>query len=145
MSDLAQAVQREIEDLHVFFVEWFNGSADRDSYEERFVSHFDKGVHFIPPSGVLVDYEQLVAMMRDAYGTNPDFAIAIRDVNVWHVTNEQIVVSYTEWQRNSHDTEEPNNGRITSAVLSTEQPFRWLHVQETMLPAEVQAAGPYDF
>lgn len=145
MTDLKASVKKEIDELHVFFVEWFNGSADRNCYEERFVSRFDKGVHFIGPNGMILDYDQLMGMMRDAHGSNPDFRIAIRDVNIWHVSDAQIVATYTEWQRNAVNSDDADNGRLTSAILSKSQPFQWLHIHETWLPEEIAKAGPYDF
>ena len=145
MSDLLNDVRQEIDDLHVFFVEWFNGTADKDSYEARFVSRFDPGVIFVGPNGMLLEHEQLMGMMRDAHGSNPDFRIAIRDVTIRQQSAEQLIVTYTEWQRNAINSDEADNGRLTTAVLSTTKPFRWLHIHETWLPEEIAAAGPYDF
>ena len=145
MSELLNDVRDEIDDLHVFFVEWFNGSADPGSYEERFVSRFDQSVIFVGPNGMLLEYEQLMAMMRDAHGSNPDFRIAIRDVTIRQQSGEQLVVTYTEWQRNAKNSDEADNGRLSTAILTTTRPFRWLHIHETWLPEDIAAAGPYDF
>lgn len=145
MSELEKDVQKEVDELHVFFVDWFSGNADKDSYEERFVNRFDPAAIFIAPNGMLLEYEQLIGFMQGAYGSNPDFRIAIRDVKIRHESSSQVVATYTEWQRNAVDAPTPDNGRLSTAVLSRDKPFRWLHVQETWLPEEVQSAGPYDF
>ncbi|MBT7953007.1 MAG: DUF4440 domain-containing protein [Gammaproteobacteria bacterium] len=145
MSDLERDVHKEIDDMHVFFVEWFNGTADKNSYEEKFVSRFDPAVIFIGPNGMLLDYENLMAMMREAHGSNPDFRIAIRDVTIRHESDTQVVATYTEWQRNAMNSDNADNGRLTTVMLSRGKPLRWLHVQETWLPEDIATAGPYNF
>ena len=145
MNDIEQAVRKEIEDIHVFFVEWFTGSASKDSYDERFVARFDPAAIFVGPDGVLLEYEMLMEGMRGAYGCNPDFRIAIRDVVVRYESDKQVIASYTEWQMNAVNAERSNNGRQTTAVLAKDEKFSWLCVQETWLPDATQETGPYDF
>ncbi len=145
MSALQQQVEKEVEDIHVFFVEWFNGTADKATYEERFVKRFDPSAFFVGPDGVLLEYSALMEGMRGAHGINPDFRIAIRDVVVRYESKSQVVATYTEWQMNAVNAERTNNGRQTSAVLKKGDSLSWISVQETWLPDEVQDAGPYNF
>ena len=145
MIDTQKAVQAEVDDIHVFFVEWFTGTADKDSYEERFVSRFDTSAFFVGPDGVLMEYDALIEGMRMAHGVNPEFRIAIRDVVVRQESETQIVATYTEWQMNAVNVPRSNNGRQSTAVMNKGDTLSWLCVQETWLPDEVQEAGPYDF
>ena len=145
MSDIEVAVRQEIEDIHVFFVEWFSGKADKESYEERFVTRFDPGAIFVGPDGMLLEYDMLIGAMREAHGINPDFRIAIRDVAVRHESAELVVASYTEWQMNAVGAPRSDNGRQSTAVMRKGEKLTWLSVQETWLPEEIQDAGPYDF
>jgi hypothetical protein len=84
-------------------------------------------------------------MMREAHGSNPDFRIAIRDVTIRHESDTQVVATYTEWQRNAMNSDNADNGRLTTVMLSRGKPLRWLHVQETWLPEDIATAGPYNF
>lgn len=145
MGECQQEVEKEVEDIHVFFVEWFTGTADRESYEDRFVSRFDTNAFFTGPDGVLLEYDSLMEGMRGAHGTNPDFRIAIRDVVVRHESADQIIATYTEWQMNAVNAPRSNNGRQSTAVLNRGNTLSWLSVQETWLPEEMQEAGPYNF
>ena len=60
-------------------------------------------------------------------------------------TEATAVATYEEWQRNALASEPANNGRIASVLFATSDALQWVHVHETWLPADVMAAGPYDF
>ena len=46
-----EIVTKEIVDLHDFFTEWFNGTADRGQLEPRFLSRLHENVQSIPSEG----------------------------------------------------------------------------------------------
>ena len=57
---------------------------------------------------------------------------------------DMAVVNYQEWQRGAKDSDEPNNGRVTTMVLGkggADNGLQILQVHETWLPAEVVEAG----
>ena len=86
--------------------------------------------------------------MSGIYGSNPDFRIRILNVDVAHLGEDMAVANYEEWQRNAKDSEEPNNGRITTMVLGkppSGQGAQILQVHETWLPEDVVAKGNFDF
>ncbi len=85
--------------------------------------------------------------MSSIYGSNPDFRIKIRDIRVNHIDGNMAVVNYQEWQKAAKDSDQPNNGRITTMVLR-ERPsggVEILQVHETWLPEDMVATGDFDF
>ncbi|MEM7221715.1 MAG: hypothetical protein AAF495_01965 [Pseudomonadota bacterium] len=144
MSALEEAVRREIEEVHRFFVEWFNGTARRSDFDSRFADRLDPEMVFVSPDGNRPDRTALLAGIRQAHGANPGFRIAIRDVKLLRDLGEALLVSYTEWQRGARSSARGENARFTTLVI-TKPPFRWLHVHETWLPEAGRAAGSFDF
>ena len=88
----ALQIRDEIEALHQFFVDWFSGGApDRDDiYEARLLRRIDPSFCFISPDGAELNRSALANGMRKGHGSNPDFRIAIRDVNVRAVCGNHV-------------------------------------------------------
>ena len=145
MHDLESDVRNEVEAVHRFFVDWFSGAAPEGAFESRFVDRLDPDMVFIPPAGARVGFDALVSSIRKGRGSNPDFRVAIRKVQVHRVLDDHIVATYEEWQRNALMSSPTDNGRIATVLFARAQSFRWLHIHETWLPDAVMAAGPYDF
>ena len=145
VSDLQDDVREEIEDLHRFFVAWFNGTAQPEELDEVFVPRLDDAAHYVTPDGHRLGRDALIAMLRQAHGGNPDFRIQVRDVEVRRQLGEHLLVTYTEWQKGAKASRPSDNARVTTALLTGAKPFRWLHIHETWLPEAVRAQGPFDF
>jgi len=150
--DLTAAVRTEIEGMHAFFVDWFRGSVaeDPDLFERKLGTRFDDAFRLIPPGGANLSRDGILNGLRSGYGGSPGFAIQIRNTEVRPALAPGIVlVTYEEWQHHAVNSTPPENGRLSSAVLlqtgNEARPFRWRHVHETWLPADVMQAGPYDF
>jgi len=56
-----------------------------------------------------------------------------------------VVATHEEWQRNALASKPSENARIATVLFEDTEPLRWLHIHETWMPADVAAAGPYDF
>ena len=138
---ILETVTKEIVDLHDFFTEWFNGTADRDQLEPRFASRLHKDVQFIPPEGQVIGGAFLREGISRGYGTNADFRSHIRDVNIRYERGDLVLATYTEWQTGSKVSAEANNARITTVLMEMTDPLTWLHIQETWLPEAVRKAG----
>lgn len=138
-------VREEIESLHEFFVGWFSGALADAAFDEDFMPRFAPDLVLIPPAGKTLTLPELAAGVRAGYGTNPSFAIAIRNVRVRRAWDSGILATYEEWQRNALASTPQDNGRVATVLFTPSQPLRWLHVHETWLPPETMAAGPYDF
>lgn len=145
MTKLLDDVRIEFVDLHDFFVAWFNGTADRTQLDAEFVARMNPNMTFIPPEGITLSLPELVSGFQQAYGTNTDFRIDIRDVAIRHVVGDHILVTYTEWQRGAVMSSPSRNARQSSGLLTKGKPFQWLHIQETWLPESVRAAGSFAF
>lgn len=141
------AVREEVEALHRFFVAWFSGACANDQalFQHEFLHRLDDAFVLVPPAGLLLTRDGLGDSIRAAYGTNPDFRIAIRNLHVRRTWDGNLLATYEEWQRNALASTPPDNGRLASVLFATGGGFKWLHVHETWLPAEVMQAGPYDF
>ncbi len=140
-----EIVTKEIVDLHDFFTEWFNGTADRDQLEPRFLSRLHEDVHFIPPEGQVMTGAVLKEGFARGFGSNPNFRIQIRDVDVRYEHENLVLATYTEWQTGATLSAHANNARITTVLMEMTTPVTWLHIQETWLPENVRAAGSFDF
>lgn len=129
-TNLENDVRTEIEEMHQFFVDWFSGKAEQSVFDE-FTSRFDSNVKYIGVDGSLLDRTALVDFLGGARGIGSNFRIAIRDVKVQHLSDSHVIVTYTEWQRQATFSDRPENGRLTTLILSTSKPFRWIHIHET--------------
>ncbi len=145
MSTLEQEVREEIEELHRFFVRWFNGTIEKETLDDCLTSHLHPTVNFIPPEGRLISRDDIVSGFRQGYGSNPNFRIQIRDVKVRYEMEAHLLATYTEWQISAKASEQSQNARFTSVLMTKQKPFQWLHIQETWLPEDVRAADPFDF
>lgn len=145
MSMLLDDIRREIVDLHGFFTDWFNGTADRSKLDECFISRLHPELIFIPPEGNVLRAAQLKAGFEQSYGANPGFRIQIRDVEIRHDLGDHILATYSEWQKGAKASEHANNARLTSVVMAKGDPMTWVQLQETWLPEEVRAAASFDF
>jgi hypothetical protein len=145
MTTQLEDVRKEIVEIHTVFVTWFNGTTDPTSLDAQIFARMDPSMTFIPPEGVSLSIPELREGFKQAFGTNKGFRIQIRDVEIRQVLDQHIVITYTEWQRGAANSLQSQNARTSSAVLTKDQPFRWLHLQETWLPESVRAAGSFDF
>ena len=143
--NISSQARAEIESLHEFFVDWFAGALPAEAFEENFLPRFSADVVFIPPAGFHFGFGELTAVIRERYASNPDFRIAIRNVQVHRETPELLIVTYEEWQRNALASSPPDNGRVATVVFEKGDRLKWLHIHETWVPPEQMAAGPYDF
>ena len=144
-NELEDIIRTEIEDLHKFFVGWFTGTLDTISFDEGFLARFDSDFLLIPPAGIILSLDELSSSIRNTYDTNPDFRIAIRNVKVQRVLNNEIIATYEEWQRNALASTPPDNARLATVIFRKTEPLAWLHVHETWMPESIQVAGPFDF
>lgn len=142
--DAAQ-IRAEIESLHDFFVGWFSGSLDESAFHDQFRRRLSGDFLLISPAGQRLPLGELERMIKGAHGSNPDFRIRIRAVEILHVCDDHVLATYEEWQRNALASTPANNGRIATVLFRTTSLLQWLHVHETWLPRSVMEAGPYDF
>lgn len=145
MTSVTDTVRHEIEELHVFFTDWFNGTIDPSALETRLLARLAPEFVVVPPNGSLMTVKDLAGSIRQGHGANPDFRIQIRDVTVRFNAGDHVVATYTEWQTGARNSDHARNARISTVLLKMGDPIQWLHLQETWLPEAVRAADPFDF
>lgn len=150
--DYDSMAAREIIELHEIIEDWIAGRCARDDavYESRLLSRFTEDFFIVMPGGVSMPGSGLWGPMRDAYGSNPDFRIHIREVAPRaHLGEGAFVWTYEEWQRNAANSTPADNGRLSTVVFvandARETGLSWAHVHETWLPASVIAAHRFDW
>ena len=137
MTELKQKVQQEIIDLHDLFVNWFTGTSDKTDLENKLAPRFYKEAIFITTKGESVPYHHLMMMFKNGYGKmNADFKIAISNVELLHEIGDYVLANYIEWQTTDPDPQSSGNFTVrkTTVFLSKQEPFKWLHIHETMMP-----------
>ncbi|MEM8809604.1 MAG: hypothetical protein AAGF01_26575, partial [Cyanobacteria bacterium P01_G01_bin.38] len=76
----------------------------------------------------------IASSIRQGHASNPDFRIAIRDVQIRKVFDGHILATYEEWQRNALASTFPDNARLATVLFANTQPLRWVHIHETWMP-----------
>lgn len=130
--------RREIDELHDFFEDWFNGDLDQNSESfERFESVIAPGFVLIDLEGAAVRRDELVPVIRDRWGHRADegepIAIDTDEIELLRSEGELHLATYIERQRIGDSS---NNRR--SSVLFRESDgapngLEWLHVHETLI------------
>lgn len=138
-------ITAEIEALHEFFVGWFSGVLPESVFDTSFLQRFDAGFLLIPPEGRVLNIDDLAAGIKSGYGSNPEFRIAIRNVQVRRSLGGNLLATYEEWQRNAKASDPPDNARVATVIFKDDELLKWLHVHETTMPDDLIAQGTFDF
>lgn len=142
-------IETAIHDIHDFFTDWVGGRCpgDAETFQRNALDRISDDLVAIFPAGRRFGKEDFKGYMSSIYGSNPDFRIKIRDIRVNLVNGKMAVVNYQEWQKAAKDSDQPNNGRITTMVLAEKSTggVEILQVHETWLPEELVANGDFEF
>ena len=144
LKELEDVVRTEIEELHKFFVDWFTGMVDADSFDEGFLARFDSDFLFVSPAGIILTLKELSSKIRNTHHTYENFHISIRKVKLQSVLDNEIIATYEEWQRNSITSIASDNGRVATVIFKKTEPLRWLHVHETMISEYIVKTERFD-
>ena len=131
---LETACKREIEQLHDFFVGWYEGRLDEGEFE-RMERAMGEGFEMVTPGGERLGREEVLEMVRagrDQHGDG-NFDIEIRNVESVESGPGIRLVRYEEWQR----TGEEETGRISTACFRADEDAPggvvWTDLHETWL------------
>jgi hypothetical protein len=128
--------RREIESLHAFFVEWYTGRTERDTYdrvERALVPDFE----MVTPDGSRREYTDVVDAIKGRYASRDPgaFEIEIRNVETRREVGDHRLVRYEEWQT----TPDGTTGRLSTVLFESDSAAPgdvvWLDLQETWLDA----------
>lgn len=146
----AKKIESTIHDIHDFFTDWVGGRCpgDDDTFQKNALDRISDDLVVIMPSGRSFGKGDFAGYMKSIYGSNPAFRIKIRDIRVSHLNADLAVVNYQEWQRDARDSDEPNNGRLTTMVLrdrGEDKGPEILQVHETWLPGDIVQTADFAF
>ena len=133
----AAAGEREIEELHAFFEDWFTGriAATGEGYA-RFESVLAPDFVIIGPGGDEVGRTPILQRVESAHGSRPEggFRIWIENTRVRECRPDRCLMTYEEWQ----EIDGVAKGRLSTVVFGaragTPNGVEWMHVHETWLP-----------
>jgi hypothetical protein len=130
-----QLCTKEIEELHQFFQDWFNGVLpETEAGFAPFPTALGESFTIVSPQGTVADRQQILEMLWAGYGKQVGVRIWIEGVRVSFVGNGVALAMYEEWQENVA-REMPAKGRLSSVLFQKENDkLTWLHVHETWLP-----------
>ena len=142
-------IETTINDISDFFTDWVGGRCpgDVETFRRNALDRLADDLVAIMPGGRSFGKKDFEDYMKSIYGSNPDFRIKIRDIRLSHRSGNIAVVNYHEWQRNAKDSDDPNNGRVTTMVVRDRGAGapEILQVHETWLPKDVVLSGDFNF
>lgn len=124
--------EREIVELHQFFVDWFKGDIPNDDATfARFAHNTLPEFVIVTPDGHRLTYNQIESGIYQAYGKRPTINITIKAVQHLHTYGDISIVAYEEWQV----TAGQESARLSTVVFkdddSAPNGLQWVYVQET--------------
>ncbi len=128
---MLETVKCEIETLHIFFQEWFNGHLATDHALKTFQEAFSKDFKMISPEGSMQKREEVVQNIKNGWGRLKPIEISISDVQILFENKAVVIATYRECQtRNNIVT----NLMSTVVFLKSQAgALQWLFVQETFV------------
>lgn len=148
---MQQTCQRQVEDLHHIFVDWFLGKSPKAQLTADLSTRLQADFSHVAPNGrFLRGRNNLISHLDDKYGCYKGrlFTIDIYAVKlIWYDDNKCLCM-YEEWQ--SWEQEEDSRseggtaggvnqfGRLSSCLMERDDQgnFSWIHVHETWLEDE---------
>jgi len=124
--------EREIVELHQFFMDWFNSKLENTDAEfARFADTVGPDFHIVSPSGQLTDRETLLTQLRGAYGARPGAKLWIENAALRTQIGDIAIVTYEEWQTNNRETTSRMSTAVFQKTATAPNGLLWLHVHET--------------
>ena len=132
-----EACRREIEGLHDFFVDWYDGILDDGDFA-RMEAAIGDDFEMVAPTGTVLDRNAVLAMVREGYGktAHEGFDIEIRHVELVRDLGDAALVRYEEWQLTGEEGDDrEEDGRVSTVLLreadGTPEGVEWLELHET--------------
>jgi hypothetical protein len=127
-------VEAEIEQLHQFFQDWYNGDIPHTGdVFERLENALAEGFRLITPGAQIIERASILAVIKKDRNSRMAMRIWIEDVNIQHGFEEHVLATYQEWQQRDGQT----TVRLSSVLFRSnpELPngFAWIYVHETWL------------
>lgn len=143
MQSKFDQVTGEIVALHDFISAWFRGDepGDRKTYEAGFSGRLVSNFINIQPSGKILSKSDLADPIFNGHGSNPDFRIEIKDVEIRYSSQDAalILATYVEVQHGAINSKPSTNARRSTVLFACNPPgnsMKWVHVHETAVPMD---------
>ena len=125
---------KEIEELHQFFQDWFNGVLpETDASFARFAEVMAEDFEMVAPNGRSVAISSLLPALKSRHISWQNGRIWIENVRVRWQKGDLLLAVYEEWQA----VDGVENGRLSSVFFQVQQGLPnnllWLYVHETWL------------
>ena len=127
-------VKFEVERLHQFFQDWFNGQLEQsDSGLAPFANALAEDFHMVTPKGQVVDRAGTLETVREFYGSWHDDRIWIENFIFRCQCGQVAVANYEEWQNIAGNVTRRISTAIFQVPVGGDGHLHWLHVHETLL------------
>ena len=130
-----EEVRGEVERLHTFISAWFRGDGELNDFgfEREFSSVLSSSFINIQPSGEVLSRDVLLGPIERAFGSNPDFAITVSDVEIRiGMSGEFCLATYLEFQQGAKNTVPADNYRRSTVLFEkVDGRLVWHHIHET--------------
>jgi hypothetical protein len=142
MIDIQTICETEIEGLHQFFQDWFNGVLSQtEAAFAPFPKALGAGFTIVSPEGRVSDRNSILKMLWEGHGAQKGIRIWIEGVRVRFVGADMVMALYEEWQQvdaslavDASLNKMPASSRISSVLFKVKgDQLVWLHVHETWL------------
>jgi len=126
--------EREIQELHQFFVDWMSGKLPKtDEAYGRFVNVVHQDFNIIGPNGQLTPRDALLKGLYETHGGREDFRIWVVNPRLHHENDLLVIATYEEWQEIDNHTTTRLSTAIFVKDVDAPNGLHWLHVHETWL------------
>ncbi len=135
--EFVEVCEREVESLHRFLQDWFNGHvASTDNALRRFSDVLVPSFQIVSADGSTTHRKAAIDVVRGAHGMwqGRKGKITIKNFNARVITGYTVVATYEEW----HQVGDVRQGFKTTAALQMRwghvEGVEWLHLHQTALP-----------
>jgi hypothetical protein len=131
---MASAARSEVHALHEFFTRWFRGEIAEASGIERVTAALSAEFRMVPPSGLALGREDVLAGLRRARASRPaDFTIVIAGAEVIWSDADHALVVYVEHQTAAGGMSERRSSAFFIRQPAAPNGVQWRHLQETWM------------
>jgi hypothetical protein len=123
-------VKKEIEELHVFFCNWFNGSIGSNLFE-RFINVLADNFELITPRGTKFNKDEISDLIKTRYNTLQNMKIWVDDLRLVLETDNLVIAEYKELQTIDDVFNKRWSTVIFEKTTNNYNGLTWFRVHET--------------
>ena len=133
MSDGFQLASDEIVRLHEFLGAWFRGELGEEQFAPGFADVLHADFENVQPAGIILTRADILTMIADGKGSNPDFRITIERPRLLGSWPGFLLFQYVEHQTGARHSA-PENRRLSTVLFErVDQGLSWRYLVEVGL------------